>query len=140
MQIAHEVVLSQRSRRSDRWGSGQFGAPRGRRTHAGIDIEAFAGEQVMSPIDGNVLREALPYPNDTTYRGVLIVGTGEWAGYEVKIFYVLGHFCGTVHAGDVIGTAQDLSRKYPGITNHIHLQVRRLGNILRPEELFQSCF
>jgi len=38
----------------------------------------------MSPIDGEVIREALPYKNDLRFRGVLIRGTGAWTGCQVE--------------------------------------------------------
>jgi hypothetical protein len=63
-----------------------------------------------------------------------------WTGYEVKIFYVDGLFQGKAQAGDVIGHAQDVSRRYAGITNHVHLEVREHGCELSPAELFGMCF
>lgn len=128
------------TRQLDAHGSGQFGASRGARRHQGLDIVARAGEQVKSPIDGDVMREALPYPADPRYRGVVIRGTGKFAGYEVKMFYVEGLFCGQVKAGQVVGSAQNLGDKYPGITNHVHLEVRYKGAVVSPLEMYRMCF
>lgn len=140
MPTAHEIVRGQRTRRHDRWGHGHFGAPRGTRIHQGLDIAVTAGEQVLSPIDGVVVREAIPYANDPTYRGTVIRGTGEWEGYEVKLLYVVGLFCGTVRAGQTVGHAQDLTEKYDKITNHVHVEARFRGQIISPSELWQMCF
>jgi hypothetical protein len=141
MPIAHEIVARQESRGIDRWGSGEFGASRDQshRLHQGLDIRATAGEEVYSPIGGIVLREAVPYRDDGSYRGVVIRGEGEWSGYEVKVFYVDGAFCGAVQPGQVVGSAQDLTRRYRGITNHIHVEVRQAGRLLSPQELWQMC-
>ena len=127
------------SRLSDRWGSGQFGAGRGSRQHQGLDLLADPGEAVFSPIAGTIRREALPYAGDARYRGIVITGDGEWNGYEVKLFYVEGLSCGSVRAGEVVGHAQDLSAKYPGITNHVHVEVRKDGRLLAPFEAFGAC-
>jgi murein DD-endopeptidase MepM/ murein hydrolase activator NlpD len=128
------------TRRTDAWGSGQYGAGRGDRRHHGLDIVARPTEAICSPIDGTVVREAYPYANDRRFRGLVIRGTGSWDGYEVKLFYVDGHFSGQVRAGQVVGRAQDLSGRYPGITNHVHLEVRERGRELSPSELFGLCF
>jgi hypothetical protein len=140
MPIASEIIRNQRSRRTDRHGSGHFGARRGNRLHQGLDIEARAGEDVHSPIDGDILREAQPYADDSTLRGLVIRGSGDWEGYEIKMFYVKGHFCGGVTAGAIIGCVQDLTAKYPGITNHVHVEVRLNGKVMSPMEIFGMCF
>jgi hypothetical protein len=107
--------------------------------HRGLDLIAEPGEIVFSPIDGTIDREAIPYANDPRYRGVVITGTGDWQGYEVKLFYVDGLFSGPVQAGSIIGRAQDLRAKYSGITNHIHVEVRMDGRLIAPFEAFGTC-
>lgn len=131
------IMRASSSRASDRFGSGQFGASRGSRKHQGLDVKAKPGEVVHSPIDGVIVRECVPY---APFTGLLIRGTGEHSGYEVKLFYVQGNFCGSVKAGEPIGTAEDLAVKYPGITNHVHLEVRKNGAIVAPFDLFEMCF
>ncbi len=119
-------------RGDDRWGSGAFGAPRGERTHRGIDLVVTPGETVYSPIDGEVVREACPYEDDPGLSGLLIQGTGRWAGFEVKMFYLKGSWGRPVEAGAPLGEAQDLKARYPGITPHVHLEIRRDGQVLDP--------
>ena len=133
-------VTARESRQTDARGSGQFGASRRGRLHQGLDIVAIAGEDVFSPIDGDLVRETVPYPQDLRYRGVLIRGTDTWLGVEVKLFYVQGTSCGHVRAGDRVGAAQDLSSRYPGITNHVHLEVRRAGQVVSPLDFFGKSF
>ena len=140
MPFANEIVRNQRSRQFDKFGSGQFGAKRGKRSHSGLDIEVRPGEDVFSPIKGNVIREALPYKDDLSFRGLLIKGVDEWTGYEVKMFYVEGSICGGVSPGTRVGHAQDLGMKYPGIKNHVHLEVRHNGKVLSPHEIYGLCF
>lgn len=51
---------------------------------------------------------------------------GEHKGLDVTLFYVrvapavMGKEVG---ANEIIGIACDLDKKYPGITNHVHLEV-----------------
>jgi murein DD-endopeptidase MepM/ murein hydrolase activator NlpD len=134
------IVLGMKSRGFDqRYGSGQFGASRnqGRRHHKGLDILAAARAPVFSPIDGEIIREAIPYP---PFSGLLIRGTGEYAGYEIKLFYVDGLMCGPCKAGMIIGYAENLSIKYPGIPNHVHMEVRNGGVLVSPQETYMMCF
>ena len=140
--FASEIVRHQRSRGTDSHGSGQFGSSRagGSGTHAGLDIIVHEGEAVLSPIEGEVTREALPYANDQRFRGLVIEGVGEWVGYEIKMFYVQGILCGRVSPGSVVGYAQSIARKYPGITDHVHVEVRVNGALLSPFEMFGQCF
>ena len=127
------------SRVRDYYGSGQFHASRGRRLHNGLDLVSRPNEFVKSPIKGVLTREANPYRDDPRFKGVLIKGTGEFDGIEVKLFYVMGLKCGNVEQGEVIGTAQDLSIKYPGITNHIHMEVKEFGLVTSPNKFFNYC-
>jgi len=140
--IARAVVRNQRSRTHDQFGSGQFGSSRdhGSRFHQGLDVVASPREMIFSPIRGKVVREALPYKNDLSVRGVVIRGIGEWTGYEIKIFYADGLISGEVAPGQHIAFAEDLSRKYPGITNHVHIEVRCKGRVVPPQDLFAQCF
>ncbi|HEV7676379.1 MAG TPA: M23 family metallopeptidase [Candidatus Angelobacter sp.] len=144
MPIFFHKIARGGTRFRDQWGSGQFGASRPghvhSRLHQGLDITAEPGEPIRSPIDGVITREAFPYKGDNRFRGLLIEGVNEWKGIEVKIFYVQGMIQGRVDAGQIIGTAQDLSLRYRGITNHVHIEVRTSGTLVNPLEFFGMCF
>jgi hypothetical protein len=56
------------------------------------------------------------------------------------IFYATGLLSGELKAGQHIAFAQNLGRKYPGITNHVHVEVRRGGAVVLPQEIFAQCF
>jgi murein DD-endopeptidase MepM/ murein hydrolase activator NlpD len=139
------LFRSPRSRGIDVWGSGQYHAPRDENTrpHDGLDIAASIGELVRSPIDGNITREAVPY---RLLRGILsgiyIEGIEQFEGYSVKMFYidVKATLCGPVKAGSIIGNVQDIRWRYPGITNHVHLEVRWKGQLISPVDAFRMCF
>jgi murein DD-endopeptidase MepM/ murein hydrolase activator NlpD len=139
MRFASIVYGSMLSRTSDPYGSGQFGAPRDHhsRQHNGLDVVANPGDTVLSPIEGDVVREAIPY---APFTGLLIEGAGAYAGYSVKLFYVEAYGCGRVRAGMPLGHVQDLQHKYPGITNHIHMEVRYKGKLVSPTDTYKMCF
>lgn len=105
----------------DKYGSGAYGAGRGNRIHRGADYLCVSGQDVVSPISGTVIRIARPY-RKKGYSGLLIRSPI----IEIKLFYFkpLTRIVGTnVKAGDTIGIAQDISKKYPKMIPHIHLQI-----------------
>lgn len=131
-------VKNGRIRKTDKWGNGSFGAPRGSRKHNGLDIVVVFGQDILSPVNGKIVRKSFPYAKDLSYEGVLIEGVGSHAGISVKIFYMnplASVISSNVSAGDKIGTAQNLIRKYPAITNHIHLEVRKNNLIVDPKTM-----
>jgi len=138
--FSHPLVSGQRSRVHDAWGSGAFGASRGHRKHRGLDIAAAPLEQVYAPFSGRIVREAFPYASDLSFRGVVLEGTGDWQGYTAKMFYVSGVICGEVAAGALIGFVQNLGVKYPDITNHVHIEVKKNNRTINPLEIWQMCF
>ena len=137
----HSIVEGRmRSRGTDAHGSGQPGASRGHRDHHGIDVVAHPMQRILSPVDGDIIREAFPYRDEPSMRGIHIRGTGLYAGWEFKLFYVLGLFSGKTKSGQLVGHAQSLASKYPGITNHVHMEVFRRGLQVDPREPFKLCF
>lgn len=118
-------------RETDAKGSGEFGASRdgGTRKHAGLDIVIEPHKPVLCPTVLEFKRNGLAYETGIggansaePYR--LIVLENDFV--EVKILYVYPYSFikgEVVVAGEPIGVSQDLSRRYPGITNHIHIEV-----------------
>lgn len=128
--------------RNDSQGDGFFGASRGRRSHNGIDIIVTPGSAVYCPIEGVMFRMAYPYGTNRgndQWEGCVIVGLGDYKGYEVKIFYMRPFTMGDyLFPGDIIGVSQDISRKYsPSMIDHLHVEVRRNGALLDPAKLFE---
>lgn len=128
--------------RMDDAGSGKFGATRtqegGTYVHQGLDLVCLPGQDVRAPITGVVERGGLVYSNDQRWKLVLI-SDGEW---EVKLMYVqvsLGLIGQQVMAGDVFGTAQNITLrkdyKERGMKPNVHVEVRRRGVLLNPEPL-----
>ncbi|MCE2510472.1 MAG: M23 family metallopeptidase [Alphaproteobacteria bacterium] len=114
----------------DAKGEGHFGASRdgGRRTHLGIDLIAAPGTPVLSAIGGTVSRLGWAYGGDPHYRYVEVTAP---TGLVIRHFYVapLVKADEAVEAGrTLLGTVQDLTRRYPGITNHLHLEARQAAD------------
>lgn len=135
-------VKNGKIRNNDKWGKGHYGASRGNRTHNGLDIIAQPKQVIVSPVDGIIKRKAHPYANDLRYTGLLIEGSEKHKGYSIKIFYMTplnGIIGKIVKAGEIIGEAQDLANKYPGITNHIHIEVRYKNQYKNPSKLINPA-
>jgi murein DD-endopeptidase MepM/ murein hydrolase activator NlpD len=118
-------VLSELTVRNDPAGSGEFGASRGDRKHKGVDFVVEPGQPIHSPIEGYVSRIAYPY-DSAEFKGLEILNDN----LNLKVFYLTpleGIVGQNVSAGDVIGYAQDITRKYPtqGMTPHIHVGITK---------------
>jgi murein DD-endopeptidase MepM/ murein hydrolase activator NlpD len=113
-------------RHEDTFGSGHFGASRdgGKRKHEGVDYVIAPGAAVHAPISGEVARLGFAYGGEGGYRVVEIVNS------ETKIKARVLYVAPSVQVGDIvvagqeIGAAQDLNARYPGITNHVHVELR----------------
>ena len=110
----------------DVWGQGRYGAPRdkGTRIHPGSDFVCIPGQDVVSPINGVVVREKIPYA--TPSKGILFGGLLiKNSDCEITMFYfepLREVIKMPVAKGQVIGTAQDIGLRYPGIIPHVHLE------------------
>lgn len=113
----------------DDFGDGFFGARRdgGSRAHEGVDYVAQAGQAVQAPMSGYVTKIGYAYAGDTELKFVEI--TNPALGYAARAFYVtpdveVGQ---TVRLGDTIGKVESLQGHYPGITDHVHLEILAPG-------------
>jgi murein DD-endopeptidase MepM/ murein hydrolase activator NlpD len=113
----------------DEFGDGQFGARRdgGAREHEGVDYVAKAGQDVAAPISGYVTKIGYAYAGSSDLTFVEISNPA--LGYVARAFYVTpGVEVGqTVRLGQTIGRDQSLQGHYPGITDHVHLEVMQPG-------------
>jgi len=119
----------QAPRLHDAFGNGEFGASRdgGSRQHEGVDYTADADQAVAAPISGFVTKIGYAYGGDDTLRFVEI--TNPAIGYVARAFYVdpsvaVGQ---ALRLGETIGTVASLQAHYPGITDHVHLEIIKPG-------------
>ncbi len=113
----------------DDFGDGFFGARRdgGSRAHEGVDYVATAGQAVHAPMSGYVTKIGYAYAGDTELKFVEI--TNPALGYAARAFYVtpaveVGQ---AVRLGQPIGAVESLQGHYPGITDHVHLEILAPG-------------
>jgi len=131
------VMLEKRG--SDDFGSGEFGASRGSRTHKGIDYTAPAGAELISPVDGEVTKLGYPYASDLSFRYVEVTDTD---GIRHRMFYVSPDVAvgDSVSRQDPIGKVQDIAGKYNTDTrkmkNHVHYEIIVWGEYVNPEEFW----
>jgi len=118
--------------RIDAGGNGNYGASRSKivggkkieYSHQGMDLACIPGQDIRAISRGRFARLSFPYKDDQTYHGLVL----ETRQATFKIFYVkpdvslLGKI---VEEGDIMGKAQDISKKYPGsgVTPHIHIEI-----------------
>lgn len=126
----------QNIRGCDEQGCGYFNAPRLHSgNHQGVDFVTNPNEQIPVPFDCIVERVAKPYADDNRLSGIYCKGINEHKFDDFKIFYIKPNtklIGKELKKGANIGTAQDITNKYKGITNHIHLQTYRNGTIINP--------
>lgn len=133
-----DYIVTPQKIRNDVIGKGAFNEPRGDRKHQGIDLLANLGQYVHTPIPGKVVRYAAPYPEDSRFNGVLIQGSGEYAAYQVKIFYIKPSVSPgqTLAMGSVVGTAQSIKLRYgSNALDHVHVEIRKDGELVNPATL-----
>jgi len=127
-------------RGTDSWGSGEFGASRGSRTHKGIDYACPAGAVIHSPVTGLVTKLGYPYADNLEYRYIEITTVDQ---LRHRIFYVepISSKGDVISTGQVIGVCQDIAWKYyePDVgpmKNHIHYEILEAdGTPINPESL-----
>lgn len=121
-------------RGQDKFGSGSYGTRRdgGRRSHNGVDYISYAGQSIRAVIGGTITKIGYPYANDMTFRYVEISNSN----YSVRHMYVLPASYiqkgSIVRSGDVIGSSQSLLLRYPGITDHVHIEIKYKGGYIDP--------
>ncbi len=117
--------------RMDAGGEGHYGASRSKRIngkkafyrHKGLDITCDPGQEVCCPISGRIKRAVRVYTDTPDYTGAII--EGERMTVRLLYFSLAEKPGAAVLAGQVIGKAQDISKRYQGqgVTPHVHLQI-----------------
>jgi hypothetical protein len=129
------IKIAAKERGVDKWGSGEFGAPRGKRTHAGIDYRCRPTSQILSPCIGIVTKLGYPYADDLSFRYIEIKREDN---LFFRVFYVkpLVEVFELVEFDTIIGTSQSLTGRYPDITEHVHFEIKdEDGVLIDPKEL-----
>ncbi len=134
------ILIIPQQREPDAYGAGYFGAPRGSRTHNGVDYACAPGSVILSPVDGVVSKLGYPYSDDLSFKYVEVTTEDDM---RVRLFYVEP----SVTTGDqvyaatsVLGSSQKLGDRYgkddrhaSAITEHVHIEVKNAdGGFIHP--------
>lgn len=124
-------------RGSDPMGDGSFGAPRGTRTHRGIDYACYPGTHILALHAGQVTKLGYPYGDDLSYRYVQVSENGRAHRYfYVKPAVAMGE---RVNKGDLLGFAQNINARKNygerGMKNHVHYEVRVNNEFVDPTSI-----
>jgi murein DD-endopeptidase MepM/ murein hydrolase activator NlpD len=130
-------------RKWDTHGNGAWQAARGKRLHNGIDYACMPDSEVLAVTSGTVTKLGFPYSlDDPKKKHLRYVQITDPADFAVRYFYVLP----TVTVGDEIlegtpiGLSQSLDSVYPGITPHVHLEVKDpSGTFVNPETYLRQA-
>lgn len=135
--IMFKIIPAKRT--VDDFGSGAYGATRGRRVHNGIDFYVSPGSIVCSPVDGRITKYGYCYGDDLKWRYVQITDQNE---VDHRLFYVTTerNLSTRVFKGEPFGRAQDIASKYntenKTMTPHVHYEIKKNGGFIDPEEYY----
>lgn len=127
-------MISATERKQDSFGAGHFGASRGGRTHKGVDLAV----QVHSLRNGTVTKLGYPYHADLSFKYVEVT---DEQNLKARYFYVdpCVEVGDKVLVGNALGVMQDLGKRYPSITPHIHFEVKNVdGDYLDPNDYIEG--
>lgn len=125
------------------YGCGHFGASRddGKRRHMGQDYLGSPGQLVFSPISGRIVSVGPAYASGK-FPELKMVKISSGGALTINLMYVEpfsyivpGY---VVKAGEEVGTLQSLQKRYPGIPNHLHLEVLVFGVHVDPAPYFAN--
>lgn len=110
-------------RECDVHGCGYFGAPRGNHKHEGVDLMATPGTYVYAPFKGKITKNGYCYPDTSEYRYIELTGDNLVCRIlyaELDPAFKVGD---SVPEGQFLGVAQDIEKRYPKITPHVHVEL-----------------
>ncbi len=122
---------------TDKYGEGHYLASRGSRLHNGIDLACYKDSIILSASKGWVSKLGYPYNPNDEIKGHLRYVQITFDELDFRYFYVLPlvKVGDVVDIGDPIGTAQGLVDIYPGITDHVHVEIKRNGQFINPGDI-----
>jgi murein DD-endopeptidase MepM/ murein hydrolase activator NlpD len=120
-------------RKCDAKGCAHYGESRGNRIQAGVDFIAKPEQEVKAVRGGTVTVVGYVYSDDLSFRYIAIKTNDNNIVRHLYIKPSQHIYPGAqVKDGEVIGTYQRLGIRYPGITEHIHVDVWEDDGTLTP--------
>ncbi len=116
----------------DSHGSGAWKAARGHRDHNGVDYAIADNSSILSLACGKVTKVGYPYKDDLRFRYIQVTTNG----LDLRYFYVepMVKQGDMVEKGQVLGALQTLQKRYPGITPHLHFEIKDGDEYLEPQK------
>jgi murein DD-endopeptidase MepM/ murein hydrolase activator NlpD len=107
----------------DSQGCGYFEAPRGNHKHHGVDVECRNYEGIVSSASGVVTKIGFPYGDEDRKHFRYVEVTKD--EYRFRYFYInpMVEVGQSVSVDTLLGNSQDLTKIYPGITQHCHFEI-----------------
>ena len=132
-----KILIEPPLRGTDPQGSGYFGAPRGLRTHKGVDIACYKGSNILSLTEGRVTKIGYPYHPSDPEKGHFRYVQVSHGQYDYRYFYVSPAVSvgDSVSEGDILGSTQGLTEVYEGITDHFHLEIKKGDEYIDPNTM-----
>ena len=125
----------------DSQGCGHYGASRagGTRSHNGVDYVAAPGQDVVAVTDGTISKIGYPYRSNLAFRYIEITTNDNHTAREFYVLPAPKIAVGVnVSVGQVIGNYQALGPLYPGITEHVHVEIRYQGKLIDPTNIIPT--
>ena len=141
MKLSVLTPVEPKIRGFDAQGSGAYLAPRGDHKHQGIDPVCKAGDLIQSVSDGKVTKLGYPYsPNNEKKGHLRYVQVTDSNGVDVRYFYIepMVRLGDRIAAMDVLGSSQDLTSIFKGITQHFHFETKVKGAIISPHDYLKG--
>ena len=124
-----DYIEGYKMRGSDAWGSGYFGAPRGKgRTHKGIDLMNDA-QNILLNFKFQILRYGKSYASSkgNDLCEIKILAKGDLQGYTAKLMHIVPSVLypvgSIVSPNTVFAFMENMTAKYPGMSVHVHLEL-----------------
>lgn len=142
LKITNNTILKDEIR-NDSQGLGHFGAPRGSRTHKGIDILVPPVMTVQTPLAGTITKYGYTSSTATGSRYVEVTPNGV-LGTLIKLRFHYVTIQPNLQVGtklqknETLGRSQNLHQWYSTqMKNHVHFELWLLGKRINPLILFK---
>jgi len=126
------------ARTVDKWGRGDYLAPRERNgvkdQHKGVDFAVYPDSVILAPCDCVIERIGLPYSDKkrSNYK-LMVLRVDQQTVIKIMYIWPIVSARSFIKKWKPIGLSQDLTLIYDGITNHYHLEVIIEGQHVNPK-------
>ncbi|MFO7767528.1 MAG: hypothetical protein R6W82_00995 [bacterium] len=108
--------------------------------HAGRDVLADMGEDVLSPIQGQVLSHVVPVHLDSEWTGIVVEGTGADSNRVVRLLGLMPTVPvgAKVGEGEILGQVRKVDRSLKGVDPYLHVELYVDGEREDPDRFLRD--